>query len=984
MDLIAQRGSRVAHEQGPILINSGILNNSPLLKDKLKEIIKNFKNSVNKFLDNLNSNFPNLFQEQVVIETKLDISITIDELNYLMNSDQIPKAKLIKALNSIKKIHSFISNELKNINFKSNKSKASYTKLLESLLDFDKEIYLSLFEIEELSSKSPALKKKSVVYIQRLSERSGHIIARIILGENLYVETDTNSLKHRIKAIPFTFVSPELLYVSGIVDSFFENASISIVTDPDTGTPSIKWQNAEDLAYSMAPSLFEAIKTANEQDKQFHYQLETTLFGPLIDKFRNLIEEELSVYASAQLISQESIEKKKQKYSKHIIDATDLILSVYQLKSEFELMLLSSTNNKLSCILEFIQAYRDAKQDIAALALILINNPHSLEKFISYYDDLLKQEIRPEERLQQFTSKLYEQSNTDEVKGFAKTKLSYFENSIIKELLKEENLENKYKVSSRNNAYADFSFLFTVAPSRIDFGKNVVASITDLMGRMLGADDYEALQLGKSYIDLVSQTENSLFNSCSEAGSAKVIENTCRALQYSKAISFQGVFQSFDIDGYQVRDTINSRDNDKVGIHIMEQGTMASTGYCITKEPLFILHALQENFEGNEYSAFSAELIKHARIINESGIFQRIEIMNQAIDSANKTKGLHKEYSDIKIALNASYKGNVSDERENANQYLMALLLKQRKLIKNLSLDEIKSFYHKQIESHDLPLEIRVFDPYVDPDIFMSGELKDIALNCIDKLNSILNKLENPLDYEVIEACLLSYGSNFHKWTALNKRLIKYDEDFREKIYEELNTLQTELKYLETYTKGFFKDPYMAYQSCDVIQLNSDHRELISLIDNLVELRLLMQINNNNSLLILVDNPQQAKKPFLDYDATKEWIALGGTVASHMVSPKKYQEWQKEVETEKNWAKLHIQKLLNQELDSDQENFYNSELTKTFNYIDLKRDLIKQKYLSAKKTSVSKKRLERYEHTLKTLSKLSITKKYGISKRFRF
>ena len=60
----------------------------------------------------------------------------------------------------------------------------------------------------------------------------------------------------------------------------------------------------------MAPSLFE-VKGANEQDKQFHYQLETTLFGPLIDKFRNLLEEELSIYASAQLISQESIEKEK-------------------------------------------------------------------------------------------------------------------------------------------------------------------------------------------------------------------------------------------------------------------------------------------------------------------------------------------------------------------------------------------------------------------------------------------------------------------------------------------------------------------------------------------------------------------------------------------------------------------------------------------------------------------------------------------------
>ena len=54
----------------------------------------------------------------------------------------------------------------------------------------------------------------------------------------------------------------------------------------------------------------------------------------------------------------------------------------------------------------------------------------------------------------------------------------------------------------------------------------------------------------------------------------------------------------------------------------------------------------------------------------------------------------------------------------------------------------------------------------------------------------------------------------------------------------------------------------MAYQSCDVIQLNSDHNEIKDLIDNLVDLRLLMQIKNPNSLLILVDNPQQAKNLF--------------------------------------------------------------------------------------------------------------------------
>ncbi len=37
--------------------------------------------------------------------------------------------------------------------------------------------------------------------------------------------------------------------------------------------------------------------------------------------------------------------------------------------------------------------------------------------------------------------------------------------------------------------------------------------------------------------------------------------------------------------------------------------------------------------------------------------------MNKAIEAANHRSSLNKSYADIVIALNASYKGNVSDER---------------------------------------------------------------------------------------------------------------------------------------------------------------------------------------------------------------------------------------------------------------------------------------------------------------------------------
>ena len=975
--LIAQRGSRVAHEQGPILVNANVLNNNASVLDKLNDVHKNIKNSVNKLIDDIRKLEETFYATDFINEFKTDISIILDEIDFLASEEEIPKAKLKKTARELKTVNENLYQNISDYLFEQNYSKNTFNKISELSSNFSKTINSEIYELAEFYKNHPNFNKKSVVYIQRNSERSGHIIARILLGEKLYVETDTNSQKQRLKAIPYTFVSPDFDFVASYVDSFFENASISIVTDSQTGTPSIKWRNAEDLAFTMAASLFKAIQAANNSERSFHYQLETTLFGSSIDKFRKLLEQEISVYASAQFLSPEQIQEKEKSLGSLIENSAELVFDLYQLKSELDLSFISKADSKLNSIFNLIQSYRDIKYDLAALILQITNDENFLNNLKA---ELASQDFNnSSDRLEYFKTRVSSSLASEEIENFQNTYLSYFRHSIIKELIKENNLEDRYKVSSYQDSEADFHFLFTVAPSRIDFGKNVVSSVTKLMGRMLGADDLDSLQLGKSYIDLVSETENSIFSSSSEAGSAKVIENTCRALQYSKAISFQGVFQSFGIDGYQVRDTINTRDNSKVGIHIMEQGTMASTGYCITKEPLFILHALKENYAGNEYSAFSSELIKHARVINESGIFQRIEIMNQAIDTANENLSLSKEYPEICIALNASYKGNVSDERENANQYLIALLLKQEKFIKNLALEDVQKFYQSQIDQHELPKEIRIFDPFVDPDIFMSGELKEISLNALDELLNILSKFDNELDADVINASLLTYGSNPMNWPLLEKALSELDENFQDDIAKSLKKLAPRLKYLETYSKGFYKDPDLAYQSTDIIQLNSDHKELQELCSRLVSLRTLMKIKNPDSLLILVDNPQQAKKPFLDYDATREWIALGGTVTSHMVAKSKYQEWTKDVLQEKNWAKIHIQKLLQQELAAEEENEYSSYLEKMKKFLTVKRDLLKQKYLSAKGSSISQQRLERYSHSLKTLNKLKNSNYESIS-----
>ena len=70
----------------------------------------------------------------------------------------------------------------------------------------------------------------------------------------------------------------------------------------------------------------------------------------------------------------------------------------------------------------------------------------------------------------------------------------------------------------------------------------------------------------------------------------------------------------------------------------------------------------------------------------------------------------------------------------------------------------------------------------------------------------------------------------------------------------------------EIYLKGFYTEADCAFQNLDIAFLNSDHDAQKNIFKNMVRLKELMLINNPDSLLILVDNPQQAKKPFLDFD----------------------------------------------------------------------------------------------------------------------
>lgn len=1074
LKVVAQRGSRVAHEQGPILVNGGSIEISEALDLEIKTLRSHLISSVSK-TNKIAEEFFDIETQEYINKEELEFNIHVDELVYLINQKSLAKARLKKALRKIdKQLEPFftqLKQELKSLNLSRNK----YISIYDDFQQLERLISNSLYSVQELLEQQSSDREVAVIFVQRPSSRSGHFIPRILLGENLYVETDSDSEEQRLAALPFNFVCPDLELIAEGTNSFFENASISIVTDKDSGKPDIKWANAEDLAVSLAPSLYQAIKAAAKKNERFHYQLETTLIGPLIDLFRYLLEYEISNIASIEAASDiekqalaDLIEEKKSQ----IINASKFCFEYYLLDDYLEEYLLREGNSRDEAVFEILWQMRDVEKDVAAYCLISDAGklPEISPKLEALKND---QSLSAKDKAKQISELLQSECKSSELREFSKKYLRYLESSLRKEFLSKNKQIKKIIISSdKKNPEADFLFDFTVAPSRIDFGKHVVASITTLMGRMLGADDPEALKVGKYYLDLVSECQNSLFNSSSEAGSAKVIENTCRAIQYSKAISFQSVFHSLGADGDLIRSTVNSRNNKAAGLHVMEHGTMASTGYCITKEPLFILLALSidsdellsklgfENAESRaeikelmhgllakrnnyvsdidwqldvydaisnsevvqrhlsdnnypwlpnlfslatlfrhigdrfeleqklekQYSLLATKLIEHARFVNESGIIQRVQIMNDAMRKAlllqNKTENLSTYYSKLRIAMNASYKGNVSDERENANQYIIALLLKQKQFIKNVKEAQIKEIIDDHCAHYALPKEIRIFDPYVDPDVFMGGELTNIAESLEQKILSYNPFFSEALNEEVLRASAVSYGADACRWPCISKRLISMHSDRADQLQALLETSAAELRYYELYHKGFFKEALKAYQSCDVIQLNSEHDQLINFLDDLVVVKRVMRQNNPDSLLVLVDNPQQGKKPLLDYDKVLEWLALGGTVASHMVASEKFEVWRKNIEAESQWAKAFITMNLMQNQMQSESGLEPAELREireqvelgfkeTLEQIDLKREILTEKYYEAKEMQASAKSLSRFKESLETLTKIS-------------
>ncbi len=159
-------------------------------------------------------------------------------------------------------------------------------------------------------------------------------------------------------------------------------------------------------------------------------------------------------------------------------------------------------------------------------------------------------------------------------------------------------------------------------------------------------------------------------------------------------------------------------------------------------------------------------------------------------------------------------------------------------------------------------------------------------------------------------------------------------------------------------------------------------------MEDLVIVRRVMRCNNSRSLLVLIDNPQQGKKPLLDYCKTLEWLSLGGTIGSHMIAADRYEEWRKQINTESIWARKFISKVIlenklkaSDEVDPSELRAISEELElefqQTLRYIDIRRDFITEKYYEAKDTGASTRALNKYKEWLEGLSKISGYKSIG-------
>jgi hypothetical protein len=223
LKIVAQRGSRVAHEQGPILVNSPELKLEEGFIVKVKKIKSHVEENLNKLRDNLEK----LELDYDLQAQTIDVVVNLDSLVYLTELESVQAARFKKDLLVFHKalsstyfsLKKYIRESLTLSQFENSTKLEELIELINSQEKYLEEEFVNIVgALNSVKSSS----KNAVIYVQRLSSRSGHFIPRLLLGQKLYVETDEQSEKNRLDAIPFNFVVPDLSLIANRLDSFLK------------------------------------------------------------------------------------------------------------------------------------------------------------------------------------------------------------------------------------------------------------------------------------------------------------------------------------------------------------------------------------------------------------------------------------------------------------------------------------------------------------------------------------------------------------------------------------------------------------------------------------------------------------------------------------------------------------------------------------------------------------------------------------------
>ncbi len=473
-------------------------------------------------------------------------------------------------------------------------------------------------------------------FAQRFSPRSGHHIARLLLGRRIYIERDEQVEELRTEALSNIDIAPDPKYAVPYSSFYSENASLTVKSKE--GKAFIDWSNMEQILLEIAPYCYEAIKNSEQNGwPMFAYQLETTVGGTFAEVIQHVLEGVMTDLATvdASPEAQARVALKEDEYRRKIGEAVKEVFGHYLLDAELASVMEEEKITRDEAIETLLRKYRDVAADVANLAVIRESGLEGevagamqsdelarkvFTEFIktaglkSDYDKYLarkgisesqatKQDIMNflkarKGKTDAFNAALYSAAYGNVLEGrrdlqlrarnYIKNYITYRHLTAARETIDELKLDTRpYRVSSEDIPEQGVKrrFNFVVKPSRIWFGPNEVSSVTSKYGQFIGGEP-ESVEDSLLLVELANSSIPCahIFDT-GEAGTAKVLENTVRDIEHAAATYVGTLAQAFSMDGRDLRDAMNTRKES----HFLIWASAMVAGYCLTKEPVFVI-----------------------------------------------------------------------------------------------------------------------------------------------------------------------------------------------------------------------------------------------------------------------------------------------------------------------------------------------------------------------------------------------------------